>query len=251
VRKASCPINLIINFLLSTLKIDTFTDLAADPVYLAAQTINFTANQLGPLTNPVADFLGWDRISDERLAQIGAGVLSSYPRDWPFIEYFSAPGVVGNFDNLWAENAVAGATGARFVTILAGLVAPRSRGSVTIASPDTAVLPIINPGFLSDPVDQAVAIEAFKRTRAAFAAKAMQPILVGPEYIPGNAIQTDAQILDYVRKNAMTIWHASCTCAMRKREYGGVLDSNLQVYGVNGLRVVDASSFPELPPGRE
>ena len=148
------------------------------------------------------------------------------------------------------ENAVAGADGSQFATILSALVAPRSKGSVTIASPDTAVLPVIDPGWLTDPVDQAVAIEGFKRVRAAFQARAMQPILVGPEYTPGNATQTDAQILAFVRANLMTVWHASCTCAMRRREYGGVLDSSLRVYDVSGLRVVDASSFPQLPPGR-
>ena len=95
-------------------------------------------------------------------------------------------------------------TGKEFVTILAALVAPQSRGTVKIASNDTSVLPLIDPGWLTDPVDEIMAIEAFKRTREFFSAQAMQPILDGPEYLPGPSIQTDDQILDWIRSNLMT-----------------------------------------------
>lgn len=133
-----------------------------------------------------------------------------------------------------------------------GLVAPRSRGTVTITSSNTADLPVIDPRWLTDPVDQAAAVFGFKRAREFFAANAMQPILFGDkrEYYPGTeTVSTDAQILDWYRKNLQTIWHPSCTAKMARQEAGGVLDSHLRVYGVDGLRVVDASAFPTLPPG--
>lgn len=154
-----------------------------------------------------------------------------------------------------AENAAAGADGSRFASILGALVAPLSRGSVTLASADTATLPVIDPAWLTDETDQKVAIYAFKRVRQYFAAKAMKPILftqnaTADEYLPGFAtVNTDAEILNWVRNNLMTVWHASCTCSMRTKNQGGVLDSRLRVYGVDALRVVDASSFPILPPG--
>lgn len=231
----------------------TFTELAANPVYLAAQLANYTVAALGPLTNNVADMLAWERINPSTLVSIGASKLLSYPSDWPYLEALSAPGAVGDFGNLLTTNAEMGLDGSRFNTILMALVAPQSRGTVTLASKDTSDLPIIDPAWLTDPVDQKVAIYAFKRARQYFAAKAMAPILVGDaktaEVLPGADVQTDDQILDWIRNNLMTVWHASCTCSMQKKELGGVLDNKLQVYGVNGLRVVDASSFPLLPPG--
>lgn len=78
----------------------------------------------------------------------------------------------------------------------------------------------------------------------------MAPIVVGDEYFPGMEHTTDEQILDVIRNTVMTIYHAACTCKMGLREDGmAVLDSQARVYGVEGLRVVDASSFPILVPG--
>lgn len=104
---------------------------------------------------------------------------------------------------------------------------------------------------LTDPVDQAAAIYGFKRAREFFSAKAMQPVLAAKEeYYPGTAkVSTDAEILQFYRENLMTVWHAAGTCRMAKKENGGVLDSQMRVYGTSGLRVIDASSFPMLPPG--
>jgi choline dehydrogenase-like flavoprotein len=113
--------------------------------------------------------------------------------------------VVGDFSNLFVSNAIAGtATGQEFVTILAALVAPLSLGTVKIASSDASVPPLIDPGWLTDPVDQRIAVEAFKRTREFFSAKAMQPILDGPEYLPGPSVTSDAQILEWIQNNLMT-----------------------------------------------
>ncbi|CRK43842.1 hypothetical protein BN1723_019315, partial [Verticillium longisporum] len=79
----------------------------------------------------------------------------------------------------------------------------------------------------------------------------MKGVLVGGgEYFPGAAVQTDAQILNTIRETVMTVWHAACTCRMGKRDDPmAVVDSDAKVIGVQGLRVVDASSFALLPPG--
>jgi choline dehydrogenase len=70
--------------------------------------------------------------------------------------------------------------------------------------------------------------------------------LIAAEEQPGDALQTDDELKDFVRTRA---WghHASCTCAIGPREQGGVLDGNFRVYGAQGLRVVDASVFPRIP----
>lgn len=121
---------------------------------------------------------------------------------------------------------------------------------MTLASPNADDLPIIDPNWLTSPTDQAVAIAAFKRLRQAFDTKTMSSILIGEEYFPGTAVQTDAQILEAIRKQAMTVWHAACTCKMGKSsDPDAVVDSEAKVFGVSGLRVVDASSFALLPPG--
>lgn len=78
----------------------------------------------------------------------------------------------------------------------------------------------------------------------------MKGVLIGDEYFPGNAVQTDAQILNTIRDTVQTVWHASCTCRMGKSDDNmAVVDSKARVFGVSGLRVVDASSFAILPPG--
>lgn len=78
----------------------------------------------------------------------------------------------------------------------------------------------------------------------------MAPILIGEEYNPGLQIQSDAQILDWIQNNVMTLWHAACTCKMGTVDDPmAVVDSRARVFGVQGLRVVDASAFPFLPPG--
>lgn len=110
--------------------------------------------------------------------------------------------------------------------------------------------PLINPNWLTSDTDVQVAIAAFKRAREAFESNAMKPILIGDEYYPGKNVQTDEEILDVIRKSLMTFWHASCTNKMGKSDDPlAVVDSQARVFGVKGLRVVDGSALPLLPPG--
>lgn len=80
---------------------------------------------------------------------------------------------------------------------------------------------------------------------------AMAPLLVNPEVFPGaDVVQTDEDILNFAGDNIVTIWHAVGTCKTGSDDDEfAVLDSKARVRGVNGLRVVDASAFPILPPG--
>ncbi|KAK7999608.1 alcohol oxidase [Apiospora arundinis] len=206
-------------------KVQTLTRIATDPLYAAAQLLGpYSLFKQGPLTN------------------------NGSPADWPEIEYISGPGYIGNFGNIVADQPK---DGYQYATLLGTLVAPLSRGSVTLSSTDTADLPVIDPNWLTHPTDVAVAIAVYKRLRATFAAKAMQGVLAdNVEYYPGPQVQTDAEILATIRKDVMTVWHASCTCRMGKTDDpDAVVDSNAKVIGVSGLRVVDASAFALLPPG--
>ena len=131
-----------------------------------------------------------------------------------------------------------------------GLITPRSRGNITLASADTAVPPVINPNFLVDRTDVEVLVAGFKRMREFWASQAMKPFLVGDEVFPGMQVQTDAQIEAVLRRSFNIIYHAACTCAIGlANDSMAVVDSQARVFGVQRLRVVDASSFPFLPPG--
>ena len=137
-----------------------------------------------------------------------------------------------------------------YVSSLAGLVAPFSRGNVTINSTDTSVNPIISPNWLLDPRDQEVAIVGFRRAREIFQTSSMSPVLAGPEAFPGLNVSSDQDVLAAVMESASSIDHAAGTCKMGMvGDADAVVDSQARVFGVEGLRVVDASAFPFLPPG--
>ncbi|CZR63977.1 related to choline dehydrogenase [Phialocephala subalpina] len=229
----------------------TFTKLANDPVYLLAMFAQYTTTQTGPLTNPVADFLGWEKVPDSLRSSLGAQALADLaklPGDWPEIEYLSGAGYVGDWSSLLFGQPK---DGAQYATILAALVAPQSRGNIQVTSADTNTLPIINTAYLQSHTDQQVAIAAYKRVRQAFTSDFMQQTVQGrPEAYPGPSVQTDNQILATIKESLQTVWHASCTCKMGvASDPMAVVDSHARVFGVQGVRVVDASAFPFLPPG--
>jgi choline dehydrogenase len=164
-------------------------------VYLAAELLQFELQQTGPLTNPVADYLAWEKVPQSLRSNFSSTVtdaLAQFPDDWPEIEYLSAPGYVGNFEDLITSQPK---DGYQYATVLAAIVAPLSRGNVTITSTDTNDLPLINPAWLTSEVDQQVAIAAFKRTRELFASKYMSSLLVdATEYWPGPDVQSDEEV---------------------------------------------------------
>lgn len=162
-------------------------------------------------------------------------------------QYLAASAYVGNFSDPYAQQPE---WPNQYATIIGCIVAPTSRGNVTIRSANMADLPIINPNWLGTESDQQLAISAYRRVRDTFQHPAMKEVLVGQEYFPGMKHQSDAELLGIIKKTAMTIFHASCTCKMGTADDPfAVVDSRARVFGVHGLRVVDASAFPLLPPG--
>jgi len=175
--------------------------------------------------------------------------LATFPSDWPEVEYLSVGGFLGDNSN-YALNTPT--DNYNYASVVAALIAPLSRGTVSISSADMADPPIIDPRWLIDPADQAVAVAAYKRVREFFTTQAMAPVLIGSEYFPGlsNGTQSDSSLLALIKRGFQTEWHASCTCKMGKKDDKmAVVDSTAKVIGVGLLRVVDASSFALLPPG--
>lgn len=127
------------------------------------------------------------------------------------------------------------------------LLQPKSRGSVTLASQDPMALPLVDPRFLSDPDDMQRMVRGFQRLREILT----QPALAqyGARELPASAgAQTDAQIEQFIRQYADTIYHPVGTCRMGPGVMD-VVDSALRVHGVAGLRVVDASIMPRIVSG--
>jgi choline dehydrogenase-like flavoprotein len=127
------------------------------------------------------------------------------------------------------------------------LLHPKSRGSLQLASPDPLVAPLIDPAFLADPDDLARLIAGFKRMRQVLAQPALAS-LGGRELAASAAAQTDAQIVQFIRQHADTIYHPVGSCRMGPGPLD-VVDAQLRVHGLVGLRVVDASIMPRIVGG--
>ncbi|MBV9826052.1 MAG: GMC family oxidoreductase N-terminal domain-containing protein [Alphaproteobacteria bacterium] len=121
---------------------------------------------------------------------------------------------------------------------------PLSRGYVEAKSSDPRQAPAINPRYLSDETDRRCAIGGLRAVRRLFAAPAVQPYYVG-EMLPGAAVQSDDELLDYLRQTGSTVFHATCTCKMGQDPMA-VVDDQLRVHGLEGLRVIDASVMPTV-----
>ena len=133
------------------------------------------------------------------------------------------------------------------LTIAPCQVRPESRGTIRIKSPDGSVYPAIVPNYLSDPLDQEVAVASLKWARKI----AAQPALsqwIDHEMMPGPDATTDEQLLGFAQMAGSTIYHPVGTCQMGHGPQA-VVDPQLRVHGVEGLRVVDASVMPRLVSG--
>ena len=133
------------------------------------------------------------------------------------------------------------------MTIAVYQMRPESLGSIHIQSADPHEQPAINFNFLSDPIDRDAMIAGFRRIRTIMGTEAMQRVR-GDEYSPGADIETDDQILHYIRNNSETAYHPIGTCRMGQGP-GAVVDDRLRVHGLTGLRVADGSVMPTMVSG--
>ena len=124
---------------------------------------------------------------------------------------------------------------------------PESRGSIHIKSADASVYPSIRANYLSDPLDQEVAVAGLKWARTIATQAALRPY-IDHEMAPSNECLNDEQLLDYARGAGSTIYHPVGTCQMGHGPQA-VVDPQLKVHGIEGLRVIDASVMPRLVSG--
>ena len=124
---------------------------------------------------------------------------------------------------------------------------PQSRGEVTINTANPKDLPKIIPNYLSTKSDQNIAIDSIKVARKISEANSLKKHILD-EFVPGGSFVSDEDLLEAARNNSQSIYHPVGTCKMGN-DMNSVVDDQLKVHGVSGLRVVDASIMPELVSG--
>jgi choline dehydrogenase len=133
------------------------------------------------------------------------------------------------------------------LTIGAVALQPRSTGTIALRSADPLDKPVISPNYLADPEDARVLIEGVKLARRLFRTTAFQAF-AAEDIEPNVDVQTDADIQAFLRQQCETLYHPVGTCAMGTG-HEAVVDPDLRVRGLQGLRVVDASVMPVITRG--
>lgn len=133
------------------------------------------------------------------------------------------------------------------ITINTCHLRPRSTGSVTLRTADPTDPPAIDPNFLSDPYDLKISTEGFKWGRRILAAPSLKEFITSEE-LPGADVRTDEEIASYIRTWSKNDYHPVGSCKMG-HDSMAVVDPQLRVHGLHGLRVIDASIMPRLISG--
>ncbi|CAH1692997.1 Alcohol dehydrogenase (acceptor) [Hyphomicrobiales bacterium] len=176
----------------------------------------------------------------------GASLAGGFARsplasDRPDIQFHFQPLSLDSYDG--GLHAFPGAT------ISACQLRPESEGTIFITSPDPSARPEIRANYLASDLDRRIMIEGFRFARRIAAAPALGE-LVAAEHRPGTAVQSDDEILDYIRMTGSSIYHPSGTCRMGPDPArGDVVDARLRVHGLSGVRVADCSIMPRLVSG--
>lgn len=205
-----------------------------------ARTLNQMANSLFGKMGMGLRYL-YDRSGPLAMApsQLGAFVRSDPQQATPNLQYHVQPLSLERF----------GEPLHRFPAFTASVcnLRPLSRGRIDIRSADMNAAPLIDPNYLSDPEDLRVAAQSVRLTRRIVQAPALaafSPL----EYLPGAALQSEEELQEAAGKIGTTIFHPVGTCCMGNGPLD-VVDDQLRVYGIPGLRVADASIMPQIVSG--
>jgi choline dehydrogenase len=193
----------------------------------AAMALEYALRRTGPLTMAPSQLGGFTRSSDEHTR--------------PNLQFHMQPLSLDRF----------GEPLHRFPAFTASVcnLRPASRGQVRIVSPDAAQAPAIRPRYLSAEADRAVAVQALRLTRRIATMPALARF-APEEFLPGPALGSDADLLRAAGDIGTTIFHPVGTCRMGAADdAAAVVDPQLRVRGLAGLRVVDASVMPTITSG--
>ncbi|HEX6780135.1 MAG TPA: choline dehydrogenase [Ktedonobacterales bacterium] len=201
------------------------------PITLAnAEKLGNVANYLlfkkGPLTSIVAEVAGFIKTKSELPA--------------PDLEILFAPA-------FFVDHGFGNPPEKHGYTIGIVLLHPESKGSISLRSTNPADSPKIQANYLASENDVKVLIEGLKRCRQIGQASALAAYR-GPEFLPGEAVKSDEDFTEFLRSRAETLYHPVGTCKMGSDPLA-VVDAQLRVIGVEGLRVADASVMPSIISG--
>ncbi|MFM5908766.1 MAG: GMC family oxidoreductase [Novosphingobium sp.] len=181
------------------------------------------------------------------LARVGlpvTGLIASEgtPADWPDFQIAAAPFAMRTINEM-AERPGSPITEKPGLTFSGYHLRPRSRGQVTLTSPNFRDAPLIDTRIWSDPYDRAKAMELFRLFRRIASAPALAPF-IGAERMPGAALQDDGAVFPELARMVEAGLHGTGSCSMGTNPQGSVVDPRCRVHGVQGLRVVDCSIIP-------
>jgi len=158
-----------------------------------------------------------------------------------------SPDLQFNFVHL-PFDVIVGQSNPNSVSLIPGLQRPLSRGWVRLGSRDPLEKPLLNPNYLAEEADVRRMVQMTRMSREIFATKAFAPALTGRELLPGPEYKTDEDLLRFVRIRCDSYHHQVGSCKMGQ-DAMAVVNPQLQVYGVEGLRVADASIMPSITTG--
>ena len=201
-----------------------------------------------------------NQMANSLWGKMGMGLRYLYDRSGPLA---MAPSQLGAFVRSSPEHATAnlqyhvqplslerfGEPLHRFPAFTASVcnLRPLSRGRIDIRAADMHSAPLIDPNYLSDPQDLRVAADAIRMTRRIVQAPALAAF-APQEYLPGPALQSEDELFEAAGKIGTTIFHPVGTCRMGSGPED-VVDNQLRVHGIPGLRVADASIMPQITSG--
>ncbi|RSL62968.1 hypothetical protein CEP53_004555 [Fusarium sp. AF-6] len=230
------------------------SNMTNNATFAAQARAQYDSQKKGPLTSPTGDFLIFLPLSDYSDAALDihkraasqdgtqflppgtpAAIIKGYQKQQKVLNEKLLDKETAVLELIWGDGA-----------IILGLQHPFSRGSVQANSSSTFDAPVANPQFLSNPLDVALLAEGIRFARKLVEAPSLKS-LAPLELVPGATVTSDDDLEQFIRSSAGTLFHPAGSTKIGKREEGGVVDENLKVYGVDGLRVVDASVIPLLP----
>jgi choline dehydrogenase len=225
------------------------TSMSSTPDNLQAAQAEFFNNLTGPYTAPSGVTNGFKKLSVEELESIGAGaVIESGLANQSHIEFL--------FETVWypwiPTPYYTALPNESYISITASSMVQLSRGNITLRTSSMSDAPLINPNYYDHETDGIMGVHSFRYLRGILRHPSLAQYTIGDnagEVSPGPEVadDDDEAILEYIKNNTIPNWHASGTARMRPEADGGVVDSRLKVYGVDGLRVIDCSIIPVLP----
>ena len=180
-------------------------------------------------------------IFSSNIAEAGGFIRSSLATYGPDIQFHFLPAILEDHGRKFAFGYGFG--------LHVCCLYPKSRGSITLQSNHPGDHPRIDPRYLSEPEDQQVMIEGIKMARKLLSSPGFESF-EGTEVYPGEQVESDDALLEFLKERAETIYHPVGTCKIGSdSDPMAVVDNQLKVRGVKGLRVVDASVMPTLIGG--